>query len=116
MQITGGNNPETATLSIDTESNTNLTISGYSTGEVEQIEEDIKKHLSAEKFQKPTHYEGNRIQETIEELRQLKTICDEDINVLLDKPSFKCTFSEYRSWAIINFILVFIIFFPNLYI
>ena len=41
-----------------------------------QIEEDIKKHLSAEKFQKPTHYEGNRIQETIEELRQLKTICD----------------------------------------
>ena len=47
MQITGGNNPETATLSIDTESNTNLTISGYSTGEVEQIEEDIKEKVKA---------------------------------------------------------------------
>ena len=47
MQITGGNNPETATLSIDTESNTNLTISGYSTVEVEQIVEDIKEKTKA---------------------------------------------------------------------
>lgn len=47
MQITEGNNPETATLSIDTESNTNLTISGYSTVEVEQIVEDIKEKTKA---------------------------------------------------------------------
>ena len=47
MQIIGGNNPETATLSIDTESNTNLTISGYSTVEVEQIAEDIKEEIKA---------------------------------------------------------------------
>ena len=36
---------------------------------------------------------------------QLKTISDEDINVLLEKPALKCSFSEYRSWVIINFIL-----------
>ena len=42
----------------------------------ERIEEDVQKHLADEKFQKPAHYVGNRIRETIGELRQLKDICD----------------------------------------
>ncbi len=40
------------------------------------IEAEVAKHLSNETFQHPTHYEGNRIIETIGELRQLKDICD----------------------------------------
>lgn len=42
----------------------------------ERIEADVEKHLADVQFKKPTHYEGNRIKETISELRQLKEICD----------------------------------------
>ncbi len=44
----------------------------------EQIEADVQKHLTDTASQKPTRYEGNRIHATIEELRQLKAICDEN--------------------------------------
>ncbi|WP_295159133.1 hypothetical protein [Selenomonas sp. AE3005] len=43
----------------------------------ELIEADIEKHLMDVRFLNPTHYEGNRIKETISELHQLKEICDE---------------------------------------
>lgn len=36
---------------------------------------------------------------------QLKTLSDEEIVVLLEKPSLRCIFSIFRSWVIINFIL-----------
>lgn len=44
----------------------------------ERIEADIQKHLADDKFAKPIHYEGNRISETIEEICQLKKLCDEN--------------------------------------
>ena len=36
---------------------------------------------------------------------QVKTIPEEDILVLLERPDVNCSFREYRSWVIINFIL-----------
>ena len=36
---------------------------------------------------------------------QVKTIPDNDVKILLEKPPIKSSFSTYRSWVIINFIL-----------
>ena len=42
----------------------------------EAIEADIEKHLSSDKFKKPTSYKGNRIEQTISDLSAMKTLCD----------------------------------------
>lgn len=36
---------------------------------------------------------------------QIKTISDEDIQILLERPPVKSSFTTFRSWTIINFIL-----------
>ena len=57
MQITGGDSPATSTLSVDTESNTNLTITGYSTGEVEVIAENIKEETKEKEVELEKSYQ-----------------------------------------------------------
>ena len=42
------------------------------------IEQDVVKHINDKKFNIPTHYEGNRIAVTLEQIREIKEICDKN--------------------------------------
>ena len=43
-----------------------------------KIELNVEKHINDEKFNKPCHYVGNRMCETIDSLQKLKNLCNEN--------------------------------------
>jgi hypothetical protein len=50
----------------------------------EDIERNVQHHINHKKFKNPFHYEGNRIAETIQDIRMIQNICNKhDINLYM---------------------------------
>ena len=60
------------------------------------IESNVDAHIKNKKFEKPTHYSGDRIEDTINEIKQIKMICDENqINLsIFINPIHKTTYLD----------------------
>ena len=61
-----------------------------------KIEKNVSEHIANQKFLTPTHYKGNRIEKTIGEIKNIKTICrNNNINlIILINPIHKVTYLD----------------------